>query len=430
MLKALSGEGAQTPESYYLFLGRTMPWPNDSNPTQPSDQILDENDAMQNMIAMKKILPTTISHAIPRYNWISGTAYAEYDDRDANLLTKQFYVLTDELNLYKCIKAGTGPSVVKPSGTSPNLDIPLADGYQWKYMYTLTGNNVNRFLTSTFIPVEKLEEDVSGIGALQWAVQEAAIDGGIHRIRLTSGGTGYQSTPTVTISGNGTNAVVEASDITIVGGVITQILVKPTNAGSGYSYATVTITGGNPTAPATARAVISPIGGHGADPVKELGGFFVVINSQLVSDEGSGDFIIDNDFRQVGIIRNPIDADTGEIAAETTYSALTTLNYTGINTTGFPRDALITGLTSGAVAYIDSSENSESRIKVHQNTTTGFVDFQPGEVIQSGATTATLASIVDPEIELYNGEIIYIENLSPVNRNLSQTEDIKLVLEL
>jgi hypothetical protein len=247
---------------------------------------------------------------------------------------------------------------------------------------------------------------------------------------MISGGVGYQSTPTVTITGNGTGAVVEASDITIVGGVITQILVKPNNAGSGYSAARVTITGGNPTTPATARAVISPIGGHGSDPVKELGGYFLVINTQLVSDEGSGDFIIDNDFRQVGIIRNPIDANTGEIGVESTYSALTTLNYSGINASSFTKDQTITGLTSGAVAYIDSSNSSDNSIKVHQNFTTGFRAFQIGEDIQAGSVTATLDSIDNPEIELNTGEIIYIENLSPVNRNISQTEDIKLVLEL
>jgi hypothetical protein len=248
MLEALSGNGPQAPESYYLFVGRTIPWTADSNPTTPVDRTNDENDALQNMIALKKILPTSVTHAIPRYNWISGTTYSEYDSNDAALLTKQFYVLTDELNLYKCIKAGTGASVIKPSGTSTSLSDPGADGYQWKYMYTLTGNNVNRFLTSTFIPVEKLEEDVSGVGSLQWAVQEAAIDGAINRIRLVSGGTGYTSTPTVTITGDGTGAIVEASDITIVSGVITQILVKPANSGSGYSYATITISGGGASA--------------------------------------------------------------------------------------------------------------------------------------------------------------------------------------
>jgi hypothetical protein len=155
-----------------------------------------------------------------------------------------------------------------------------------------------------------------------------------------------------------------------------------------------------------------------------------MINTQLVSDEGSGDFIIDNDFRQVGILRNPIDSSTGEIGLESTYSALTTFNYTGISALAFPVDTLVTGLTSGAVAYIDSSESDDSRIKVHQNTTTGFKAFQPGEVIQADTVTATLSSIVEPEVVLHTGEVVYIENLSPVNRNLSQTEDIKLVLEL
>ena len=38
---------------------------------------------------------------------------------------------------------------------------------------------------------------------------------------------------------------------------------------------------GTPTVPAEYRAVISPKGGHGSDPVEELGGFYVMINVRL-----------------------------------------------------------------------------------------------------------------------------------------------------
>ena len=428
LLNAIGGNGSQSPEAYYLFIGRSMPWPiADATPTTPTDRLYDENDAIQNMLALKKITSTYVSNAVPRYNWISGTTYYEYDDQDATLLSKQYYVLTDDLNCYKCIKAGAGASVVKPTSTLSTLTAPGADGYQWKYMFTLTGNAVNKFLTSTFFPVKRLAVDDA---SLQWPVQDDAINGAIHRIKITSGGSGYQTKPTVTITGNGTGCTVIASDITLTNGVITEILVDPARCGSGYTQANITIAGGAPSVNATARVVISPQGGHGADPVKELGGYYIMIDTQLIADEGTGDFIVDNDFRQIGIIRNPIERTSGTVGSAATYTALTSMVYTNITGAAFTKDTQVIGQTSGAIAIIDSVDIANNTIKVHQNSSTGFKSFTAAETIQVGASTATLGTITLPEIILNTGEVVYIENLSPVNRNISQTEDIKLVLEL
>lgn len=428
LLNAIGGNGSQTPESYYIFIGRSMAWPiADASPTTPQDRLFDEIDAMQNILALKKITSTYVSHAVPRHNWVSGTTYYEYDDQDSVLYSKQFYVITDDLNCYKCIKAGAGASINKPTGTSPLLAVPGNDGYQWKFMFQLTGSDVNKFLTSTFLPVKKLSIDDA---SLQWPVQDGAIDGGIHRIKITSGGSGYQAKPTITISGNGTGCIINASDITLTNGVVTEIAVDPSNAGINYSQATVTIAGGNPTVSATARAVISPSGGHGSDPVRELGGYYVMIDTQLVADEGSGDFIVDNDFRQIGLIRNPVERTSGTIGAATTYTALTTLDYSNVQGAAFTKDLQVIGQSSSAIAIIDSVDNVNGLIRVHQNASTGFKSFTVGETIQVGTSTAILDTITLPEIVLNTGEVVYIENLSPVNRNISQTEDIKLVLEL
>ena len=427
LINAIGGNGTQGAESYYVFIGRAFPWPvSDTTPTVPQDRFTDENDAKQNIIALKKISSTYVSNVAPRYNWISGTTYAEYDDDDFALSSKQYYVLTEELNVYKCIKAGGGGSVIKPTTTSPQMSAPLADGYQWKYMYTLTGADVNKFLTSAFFSAKKLTVDDS---SLQWPVQQAAVDGAIYRIKITSGGVNYQTKPTVTIQGNGSGCTILPENITLVGGVITEILVDPSLCGSGYTQAKVVFSGGNPNTPATARAILSPVGGHGSDPIKELPAYYVMIDSQLAADEGSGDFIVDNDFRQIGIMRNPIDTSTNTIGQQLTYSALTTLTHQTVSGSAFSKDTQVIGQTSGAIAFIASIESS-SKIKVHQNMTTGYGTFIPGETIQVGTSTAILSSITTPEVNCAKGEVVYIENLTPVNRNISQTEDIKLVLEL
>ena len=66
---------------------------------------------------------------------------------------------------------------------------------------------------------------------------------------------------------------------------------------------------------------MSPKGGHGADPINELAGFFVMTNIKLDGAEGSGDFPIDNDYRQIGLIRNPFNHGTTTISTGNTLNA-------------------------------------------------------------------------------------------------------------
>lgn len=424
LINAIGGNGSQASDKYYLFIGRTEAWEDDENPPMPEDSVYQENDARFNMLSLKLITAPKVSHVLPRYNWTSGQTYSEYDDQDELLTTKRYFVYTeDDLSVYKCIKAGSGASIVKPSGVSTSVGDVLADGYQWKYMFTLTGSDIGTFTTSTFIPVKTLATDDT---TYQWDVQQAAVDGAIHRIKVTNGGSGYQSKPTVTIVGNGSGCTVQASDITLTGGVITEILV--TNIGQGYSQAEVVFTGGGPTSVATARAVISPAGGHGSDPIQELGGYYAMIAATLSGAEGSGDFLVNSGFRQIGILRNPIDVGTDAIAEGTTYTACSLLTISDANGDFAVGDTIV-GATSGAEAIVDSIVNSTT-LAVHQNIGTGFTAFQASETIEVGVVSATLDAIADPEIDVRTGQLLYIENISPVTRNENQTEDIRLVLEL
>ena len=427
LINAMGGNGSQADDSYYMFIGRTEPWTDDENPPIPEDSISEENSARNAMLSLKLITAAKISHVIPRYNWVSGQSYSEYDDQDELLTTKQFYVYTeDDLSVYKCIKAGAGASIVRPSVITSSIGEVLADGYQWKYMFTLSGGAIGTFTTASFIPVKTLLTDDT---TFQWNVQQNAVAGAIHRIKITDGGAGYASKPTVTILGNGTGCSVIAADITMSGGAVSEILINSVRSGTGYTQADVVFSGGGPTRVATARAVISPPGGHGSDPVQELGGYYAMITATLSGEEQTGDFIIDNGFRQIGILRNPIDTDTEEIGTATTYNALTALTYSGVDGVAFEANQTITGGTSGATAYIDSV--TETQLFVHQTVDTGFTSFSTSELLDNGSgTTATLDTVTNPEVDKYTGQLLYIENISPVTRNINQTEDIKLVLEL
>lgn len=70
-----------------------------------------------------------------------------------SLETAEFYCVTDDYNVYKCIfNNNNKPSSVRPTGTSEQI-ITLSDGYKWKYMYTIPLSLRNKFLTLSTMPV-------------------------------------------------------------------------------------------------------------------------------------------------------------------------------------------------------------------------------------------------------------------------------------
>ena len=405
--------------SMYLFVGHPQQWPSsDTAIATPVNRVLDSQTAHQRMTAAKKIGSGDVTHASTRYNWVSGNSYVGYDDT-VDLATSQYYVLTDELKCYKCIIAGPGASVNKPTGTTVNnIEADQGDGYRWKYMFTLSGVDATKFLTSAFMPTKKLAADD---GSLQFQVQSNADVGAIHHIVVTAGGSGYTSAPTVTISGDGTSATATA---TVSAGAVTAVTIS--NNGGNYENATVSFSGGGGSN-AAARAIISPPGGHGSDPVNELNSFFVMSNVKLDGAEGAGDFPIDNDYRQIGILRNPFNHGTTTVATATTLNANKSLALTSVSGT-FVIDELITGGSSGAVAYVDSIDGST--IRYHQDAATGFTAFTGSEAISgAGGATANISSIGNPEIEKHSGQVMYLENRAKVTRATAQIEDIKLVIE-
>jgi hypothetical protein len=440
-----------TDNSVYLFVGKSDAWSDvitdntDTEAPTPVDVVVDVNDSWQNAIAMKRASASDVINVIPRHDWVSGEVYAAWDDADENVFSTDFYVITDEFKVYKCIKApvaGTGSSV-KPTQTNVNPTAE-ADGYIWKYMFTVFTTEATKFLTNFYIPVKTVKlplsgnvNDLSADEQVKYAYQNDSADqlgGKIYRYVVTNGGTGYTTTPpTVNIVGDGSGAVATA---VISGGVVTEVKVTgtgatfQTNAGSGYNVAYVTLTGGNGTG-AKARAVLSPINGHGTDPVSELGGYYIGLRIRLNGTEGGTDFIVNNSFRQIGIVKNPYSYGTTDIATDTTLSSLKGLQFsshTGLNVGDY-----ITGGTSGAVAFIDSYDAAEGIVRYHQNDKTGYESFELSEGITGHtggtATVASSAGLLSQEVQPFTGNILFLENRAPINRSASQIEDIKVIIE-
>ena len=396
----------------YLFVGKNNAWTNDNSPPTPVNSTANvEYTPWRDMYAVKRITTSDVTHAIPRYDWTSGTVYDQYDDQDTNLIeSDDFYVMTEDYNVYKCLfNASAAASTTKPTGVSTS-PFTAADGYIWKYMYTVTTAKALKFLTNDYIPVQTLTSDG---GEDQWDVQTAAVDGGIHVVKVTAGGSGYATAPAVTITGDGTGATANS---TITANVVTAVTI--TAAGTGYTRASVTFASGA----AAATAIISPKGGHGADAVEELGGKYIMLNVRLDGNE-SNTFSTANEFRQVGIVRDPYLYGTSTRAVASSFRQSYKYQLSGISGT-FTVDETITSGSNTASLIEFTTPNLFTTLPVHKvfaNTTsvTGGT---------SGAT-GTIAVITTPGLQPYTGDIIYVENRVPIARADDQIEDVKLVIQ-
>ena len=219
-VKALNArDGSTTKNSVILYavLGNTIDWTNEPNPNfvENTEQNL-QYEQHRRFIGAKKIDVGSVSHVVPRHDWTSGVVYSMYRDTDSDLHERQYYALTDQYNVYKCLYNNKGAeSTVKPTGFS-TLPFTTSDGYTWKYMYTISLGEADKFLTSVHMPVKNIvTPDTSPEQTRQQAVQNAAVNGSIEIVETVNFGSGYHQVA---------NAVVE------VGGKTT---LKISGAGDG-----------------------------------------------------------------------------------------------------------------------------------------------------------------------------------------------------
>lgn len=474
-------------------------------PPLPLDNLVEKYSVYDDIIAAKRITGDYARSVIRRYNW-DLTANPKFDmwrpdyfatangiignqsgTGAASIADAKFYVINSQYEVFKCLYNGTNPA--NPTGqnaTSEPKTTPSPGsgtyanglyteevgtaGYIWKYMFTVPTDDVIRFLSTDFIPI------VLKTNASRAAVESTAVAGAIDVALIRNAGSSLANgTFYAPIVGDGTGGKVQ---IVVSGGSITTCSV--TASGSGYTYASIPVvtgTGSGATAyglftdsALTASQVVGatftgslvpiipPQGGHGgADMEQELNAKRVMTNIRLTYSEGSGDFPVDNDFRRIGIIRDPYTYGTTTYATVDTLSNLYAVKITGA-TAGYQADEIISQTANGNTAYgtvvswtLDSGSTTDGVLKYIQtpsdhtfkgkvrsfaggaNPIVGSSSGASGTVdtAANGSTLGiTLANgLANPEIEPNSGEIIYQENRRLITRAADQIEDIKLVIE-
>ena len=356
--------------TYYLFIGRSHSWATDTDgqgrsinegtdasPPTPNDDITSEFYNYDDMLGAKLLTSSDVSHVIPRRNWTTGTTYDMYEHNigssnaansgATNLFDSTFFVMNSSFAVYKVIENdGATASTVEPTSTSISI-FETSDGYRWKYMYSLTSSETLNFMSTDFIHV-----------STDSTVSAAAVDGALDTILVVAGGSGFNTSSGSTISaipirGDGSSGV---ASVTISSGAIATATV--TTAGTGYTFAYIrdadiiaaTNAGGSGSG-ANLNVIIPPKGGHGSDAVQELGGFFVMLNKSLVGVEGTSDIGVGNDFRRIGLLRDPTNFGTTTVASATTRRQIYAVKFASVSGT-FTADEEINQASTGAVGKV------------------------------------------------------------------------------
>jgi hypothetical protein len=427
-------------DKQYLFIGKSTPWEDDTVPPTPVDSFKSDVADRRSILSMQRITEADVSLGILRRDWTTGRYYDFYrHDYGENGVTgvnlldgtptipsalseANYYVMTDEFNVYMCIwNNKNAASTVKPTGKSTSI-ITTADGYQWKYMYTVAPADALKFASTNFIPVRRIDSNpgTSSPYYTQWEVRAAAVPGTINRIMVNSGGTGYAASTTfpITVIGDGTGCTATAS--TNSSGSISSVTV--TNIGTGYTWASVSIPGGS----ASVTPIISPRGGYGYDPVTQLNANYSLIGVQLPTTSNT-DFPSSNEYRVVGIMRSPKNYGTTTTSTAATLNANRLLNISLGASGTFLSDETVVGSTSGATATVVSYGDSKVRI-VQIGTQKGT--FSVGETITGSSSGAMgiVSTITQPEVDINTGDIVYLEHRRPVNRQPDQIEVVKVIV--
>ena len=363
-------------------------------------------------------------------------------------------------------------------------------------VFTIANNAVasNNFYNDSYIYIK----GGTGLGQIRKIVDYTVI-GNQKKITVDSGfitspdiTSVYEITPSVLIDGDGTGAIARALVNTNSSNSISGIEII--ERGAGYTYATTTVIGNTSGVSNTASVyvVLGPKGGHGKDSEAELGGKYLGISVTFANNE-SGTIPVSNDYRTIGLLKDPLfanvtltiatptgvftdnevitqsDSNATGIVKNSTTTTVAVSNVTGIFVTNKTITGGTSGATANAISYVindqakdfNTFDNRErytytggsgtfledekiyqldvavANAYYHSNDANYYYLTDLRGVLNTGNTiigvnsgaSVTLNSRLPSDIVQGSGEVLYIENVDPIERNASQSESIKLILK-
>jgi hypothetical protein len=150
---------------YYIFASSV-------NPSLTVNSDFSANEFLENTLFGKKVDPNDVFFMIDNNRWQYETVYDQYDDK-TDLLDKKFYAIvypsdnsTGDYRVYKCLFNNHGT----PSLNAPNYDqfaddqtYRMGDGYVWKYMYSISEIEYQKYAALKYAPVIYKSATISNV---------------------------------------------------------------------------------------------------------------------------------------------------------------------------------------------------------------------------------------------------------------------------
>ena len=504
-----------TSNSYFVFVGLSNPkasgygkdsaW--DTSTPSPVDNFDYHGFVGDNMSFGKKITSGNVRRLARKVNWARGTKYEMYRHDysltnlspitgSSRLYDANYYVVNSDFKVYICINNGasgistTGnASLNEPSFTDlePTKAGDGADGYTWKYLFTISPSDIIKFDSTEYIslPNDWSTTTDTQITSVRNNGDSNVNENQIKQVYIKDRGQGYSTGSwelNILGDGSGGKVVVDVNS----SGNVTNAVVSA--GGKGYSFGVVDLGPIRPVGVGTSNAnlipIIPPAKGHGNDIYTELGADKVLVYARF--DDSTRDFPVDTKFGQIGVVKNPTTIGTASsVFTGPQFSSLGAFKFASVSgeSTSVPAiGSKITQTTSKGVAqgYVSSYDRETKVLKYTQDRTlflnptsydskdhagistsgnvlafetdapggitinnilstdgfTGTIDrnFTGINTNPSGTKLISLGleftnGIASPEINKGTGDIIYIDNRPEINRNSRQKEDVKIILE-
>ena len=354
------------------------------------------------------------------------------------------------------------------AGDTQNVDIPRG---------TISTSDVTRLVGSSFI-VNSIDSPIRDFRV----INSATISGSIialgldSNITIPSGGeVTFFVSPRVTIDGNGDESSFNAIAAPFINwrttrqsetiGAIQEIDIDiredilSGDFSSGFTDATAAAEQDNGNIVDSLRPIIGIPQGHGSSPIEELDGKYAMVSKELpgsIVDPATNapTFTVANNFRKIGLLRNPEDSNGNRITVdsidqtfripitEATDTELTNLETSGADFLG--EDHILTqetSETSGVIidhfSYVDINGITQFRVRltdVQKREDYINDDFTKQLEITNTASmvVGTIEASDNPEdgiFQQFTGEMIYVEHREGLRRSSDQTENVRLVIE-
>jgi hypothetical protein len=168
---------------------------------------------------------------------------------------------------------------------------------------------------------------------------------------------------------------------------------------------------------------MAPYGGHGKDPITGMFARRLMFYSNVSKDTNQG-FTVNNDFRQLGIIKNPRQfGQYGNLASTLASACYVVTGIIDIN--NFTQDMQVNlGTSTGALFRIVALTTTGVLLQSLENA----VPAVGNVFINSAGNTFSASGVTSPSADKYSGNLLFIDNKIAFTPTADQNVTLRTVI--